>query len=99
MTITQSDDVLDGMPHIAGTRIGVHHVVRAFKDRDIRSEEIASRVYPHLSQAEVEEALKYALDAPDEYRKHLENHREKKLEIKKQIAAGPDDSDIPDPSS
>jgi uncharacterized protein (DUF433 family) len=94
MPIEKSDSILGGMPHIAGTRIGVHHIVTAWRDRDLTMEEIANRVYPHLSEQEVREAVVYAFEHRDEYDRLLEEHEERRDELVSNVATGPGDLDL-----
>jgi len=55
--IIRESSVRDGQPHIAGTRITVHRVVRWYK-QGYTPEEIADE-YAHLSLAQVHAALAY----------------------------------------
>lgn len=93
MSIDEDGGVVGQMPHISGTRVSVHHVVRAFRDRDYTPEEIADRVYPHLSEQQVIDAITWVLDNQEEYQQRVESHRSQKEELKSS-ATGPEDLDI-----
>lgn len=90
MPIDTDEAILGGVPHIRGHRIGVHHVVRAFRDRDYKIPEIAGEVYPQLSESEVREAISWALDNEETFSRVEASHRERLAEIEEQ-ATGPSD--------
>lgn len=91
MTIKESGGLVGEMPHIEGHRIGVHHIVRAWVDRDLRIEEIADREYPQLSEIQVRDALTYALSNEDEFKELSEKREELKEELKEQAICGPEE--------
>ncbi len=55
--------VLDGSPHVRGTRIPVRRLF-AFYKSGVRVEEICKR-YPQIGPAKVFDALAFALDNPE----------------------------------
>lgn len=86
MTIVEEGGVVGEMPHIEGTRITVHHIVRVWLDRELTVEAIADEVYPHLSEGQVREALEWVLRNPVEYSECLEVYEERKRQLMKQVA-------------
>lgn len=58
--IERNSDILDGEPIIQGTRIGVRHIVEW--DRMGHSVDEIIALYPHLSHAQVHDALSYYFD-------------------------------------
>jgi len=93
MAVDETGGVVGDMPHIPGSRVSVHHIVRAFRDRDYTIEEIADRVYPHLSEQEVREALIWVLDNQEAYHDAVDAHRATENGLKSQLATV-DDFDI-----
>lgn len=93
MPIDTDDAVLDGAPHIRGHRIGVHHIVRAFRDRDVPIPQIAEEAYPHLTEKQVREAIVWALENDEQYSDFEENHRERLAEIESGAATPPEELD------
>jgi uncharacterized protein (DUF433 family) len=77
-------------PRIEGHRITVRHIVQVWIDEDRSVEEIATDVYPHLSETQVVEALRYAL----EHTEVLDKWEKKREQIEHEIREGaisPDD--------
>jgi len=79
-----------GTPYIEGHRIGVHHIVKAWVDEDRSTEEIATEVYPQLTESQVTEALKYAFDRRDEFERMMEEREKIKQEIRQEAVTGSD---------
>lgn len=93
MAIGKDDAVLGGAPHIRGHRIGVHHIVREFRDRDREIPTIAEKVYPQLSEEEVREAIVWALDNDEEFSACEDRRKEHVREIEAQAVSPPDELD------
>lgn len=76
MAVNTDGGVIGGMPHIEGTRISVHHIILAWVRDDRSTEEIAGHLYPHLSEDDVVDALKWVFEHRDEYDRRLDAYRE-----------------------
>ncbi len=70
--ITSVPGVQGGEPVISGTRIPVRTIVLAWR-RGVSPEEIPSH-YPHITLAEVFEALSYYSDNQEEINGYIEKH-------------------------
>ena len=64
--VVKTPDVLGGDPRIAGTRIGVHHIVTAMWYQGTSAETLVSDIYPQISEEDVFAALDYYHDNHDE---------------------------------
>ncbi|MBI3652935.1 MAG: DUF433 domain-containing protein [Acidobacteria bacterium] len=71
--IVTDDTILSGEPIIEGTRTPVRAIVETWR-RGVAAEEIPSRM-PHLSLAQVFEALSYYSDHQEEINAHIERNR------------------------
>lgn len=89
MAIT--DDGVSGMPTIAGTRIGVHHVVQQVLHGEESIESVATEVYPQLSEQEVVEAIEWSFDNATTYGQLLKEHEQEKRRLRDAAIAGPED--------
>jgi uncharacterized protein (DUF433 family) len=56
--IAYSPDILNGKPHIVGTRLSIEFILELFASGATRDEVI--KAYPQLTVEAVDEALKYA---------------------------------------
>lgn len=56
--IAYSPDILNGKPHIVGTRLSIEFILELFASGATRDEVI--KAYPQLTVVAVDEALKYA---------------------------------------
>ncbi|MGQ4557322.1 DUF433 domain-containing protein [Halobellus sp. GM3] len=77
--IVETPDTLGGRPRIAGTRIGVEHIWW-FSERGDGTAEIATRHFPHLSEAHVSVAVEWAEDHPDRMERIRQENRELQLQ-------------------
>jgi uncharacterized protein (DUF433 family) len=71
--IVSSEGILGGEPVVEGTRTSVRAVVELWR-QGIRPEEIPPRL-PHLSLAQVFDALSYYSDHQDEIHRYIERNR------------------------
>jgi len=71
--IVTDDEILSNEPIIEGTRTPVRAIVETWR-RGVTPEEIPSRM-PHLSLAQVFEALSYYSDHQDEINGYIERNR------------------------
>lgn len=71
--ITSSDQILSGEPVIKGTRTPVRAIVELWRE-GTAPEEIC-RHLPHLTLAQVFDALSYYSDHQDEINAHIERNR------------------------
>ncbi len=71
--IVSDDEILSGEPIIAGTRTPVRAIVELWR-QGIAPEEIPARL-PHLTLAQVFDALSYFADHQDEIQRHIERNR------------------------
>ena len=56
--IAYNPEILNGKPHIAGTRLSIEFILELFASGATRDEVL--KTYPQLTPEAVEEALKYA---------------------------------------
>lgn len=73
--IIKDERILSGEPIIKGTRTPVRAIVEMWR-MGVASEEITSHL-PHLTQAQVFDALSYYSDHQDEINLHIERNRER----------------------
>jgi uncharacterized protein (DUF433 family) len=71
--IATDDEILGGEPIIVGTRTPVRAIVEIYR-QGIAAEEIPSHL-PHLTQAQVFDALSYYLDHQEEINRSIERNR------------------------
>lgn len=71
--IVREDNILSGEPIIKGTRTPVRAIVEIWR-LGVTPEEIPSRL-PHLTLAQVFDALSYYSDHQDEINAHIERNR------------------------
>ena len=71
--IVTDDEILSGEPIIEGTRTPVRAVVETWR-LGVRAEEISERL-PHLTLAQVFDALSYYSDHQEEINAHIERNR------------------------
>jgi uncharacterized protein (DUF433 family) len=71
--IVRSDDILGGEPIIKGTRTPVRAIAELWR-QGVLPEEIPTQL-PHLTLAQVFDALSYYSDHPDEIDTHIEHNR------------------------
>lgn len=71
--IATDDEILGGEPIIVGTRTPVRAIVEIYR-QGIAAEEIPSHL-PHLTQAQVFDALSYYLDHQEEINHSIERNR------------------------
>ncbi len=71
--ITSSDQILSGEPIVRGTRTPVRAIVELWRQGS-QPEDIC-RHLPHLSLAQVFDALSYYSDHQDEINAHIERNR------------------------
>ncbi len=71
--IVSNDDILSGEPIIEGTRTPVRALVELWR-QGVLPEEIPSQL-PHLTLAQVFNALSYYSDHQDEINAHIERNR------------------------
>lgn len=78
--IVRNDEILGGEPIVEGTRTPVRAIVEMWR-LGVMAEEIPRRL-PHLSLAQVFDALSYYSDHQDEINAHIERNRipEEKLD-------------------
>jgi uncharacterized protein (DUF433 family) len=79
------------MPTIAGTRIGVHHVVEQVLHGTESVESVAAEVYPHLSEQDVRDAIEWSFDNSAKYNRLLKEYEQEKRRVQDAGVAGPDD--------
>ena len=70
--IVRNDQILGGEPIIEGTRTPVRSVVQMWRS-GVTPEEIPIH-YPHLTMAQIFDALSYFSDHIDEINKHIEEN-------------------------
>jgi uncharacterized protein (DUF433 family) len=56
--IAYDPEILNGKPHIAGTRLSIEFILELFASGATKAE--ALKAYPQLTAEAIEEALKYA---------------------------------------
>jgi uncharacterized protein (DUF433 family) len=56
--IAYNPEILNGKPHIAGTRLSIEFILELFASGATRDEVL--KAYPQLTPEAIEEALKYA---------------------------------------
>ncbi len=71
--VVTNDQILGGEPIIQGTRTPVRAIVELWR-QGLTPETIPTRL-PHLSLAQVFDALSYYSDHQDEIRRHIERNR------------------------
>ena len=71
--IVSDTDILGGEPIVEGTRTPVRAIVETWR-LGVPPEEIPIRL-PHLTLAQVFDALSYFSDHPDEIMRHIEENR------------------------
>lgn len=71
--VTQNSEILNGEPIIAGTRTSVRAIVGLWQ-MGIMPEEILNHL-PHLTLAQVFDALSFYLDHQAEIDKHIKNNQ------------------------
>jgi len=71
--IVKDDQILSGEPIIKGTRTPVRAIIEIWR-LGIQPEEIPNRL-PHLTLAQVFDALSYYSDYQDEINSHIERNR------------------------
>ena len=88
--IVHDADVLGGAPRLAGTRIGVIHVLRRYEGGEV-PEEIAAD-YDGVSVADVHNALAYAFDGPEEIRELEREARDAVERLRRTRAVDPSET-------
>ena len=73
--VTVNPQICGGSPIIEGTRFPVRSVVSYILHHGLSPEELASR-FPHLSLAQIHDALAYYYDNRDEIQQDLDANRE-----------------------
>lgn len=71
--VVSNDEILSGEPIIKGTRTPVRAIVELWR-QGVLPEEIPSQL-PHLTLAQVFDALSYYSDHQDEINAHIERNR------------------------
>lgn len=71
--VVREDNILSGEPIIRGTRTPVRAIVETWR-LGVTPDEIPSRL-PHLTLAQVFDALSYYSDHQDEINEHIERNR------------------------
>jgi uncharacterized protein (DUF433 family) len=71
--VVTNDEVLSGEPITEGTRTPVRAIVKLWR-QGLAPETIPSRL-PHLSMAQVFDALRYYSDHQEEIHRHIERNR------------------------
>jgi uncharacterized protein (DUF433 family) len=71
--VVREDDILSGEPIVIGTRTPVRAIVELWR-QGIAPEAIPAHL-PHLSVAQVFDALSYYSDHQDEINQHIERNR------------------------
>jgi uncharacterized protein (DUF433 family) len=71
--VVTNDRILSGEPIIAGTRTPVRAIVEMYR-QGVAPEAIPSQL-PHLTLAQVFDALSYYSDHQDEINRHIERNR------------------------
>lgn len=71
--IITNDEILNGEPIIKGTRTSVRAIVELWR-QGITPEEIPTHL-PHLTLAQIFDALSYYSDHQDEINEHIERNR------------------------
>jgi uncharacterized protein (DUF433 family) len=71
--VVRDQSILSGEPIIKGTRTPVRAIVESWR-MGLTPEEIPTRL-PHLTLAQVFDALSYFSDHPDEILQHIERNR------------------------
>ena len=71
--IVNDDQILNGEPIVRGTRTPVRAIVETWR-LGVASEEVPQHL-PHLTLAQVFDALSYYSDHQDEINAHIENNR------------------------
>jgi uncharacterized protein (DUF433 family) len=71
--VTRDDSILSGEPIIKGTRTPVRAIVETWR-LGVAPEEITAHL-PHLTLAQVFDALSYFADHPDEITSYIERNR------------------------
>jgi uncharacterized protein (DUF433 family) len=84
-------DGVSGMPTIAGTRIGVHHVVEQVLHGSESVESVATDIYPHLSEEQVIEAIEWSFEHSAKYSRLIKEHEQEKRRLQDVAIGGPDD--------
>lgn len=82
--IVTDEDILGGEPIIADTRTPVRAIVETWR-RGVPPEEIPERL-PHLTLAQVFDALSYYSDHRDEINAHIERNRISDNEVDSQVS-------------
>lgn len=77
--IARKDDLEDGEPVIKGTRIAVRNIVTLWR-QGVRPEEMPQH-YPHITLAQVFDALSYFSDNTDEINLWIERNHIRKDEL------------------
>ena len=80
--IEHNPDILKGEPVIRGTRIGVRHIVE-WERQGLTTDEIIA-MYPHLTHAQVHDALSYFFDHKSEIDHLIEENTETSIRLKYQ---------------
>lgn len=73
--IVRDPDILGGEPIVRGTRVPVRAIVETWR-MGVGAEEIQAH-FPHLTQAQVFEALAYFSDIQDEILEHIARNSER----------------------
>ena len=73
--IVRDPDILGGEPIVRGTRVPVRAIVETWR-MGVGAEEIQAH-FPHLTQAQVSEALAYFSDNQDEILEHIARNSER----------------------
>jgi len=71
--IVANDEIFKGEPIIKGSRIAVRHIVEYWR-AGVSPEEILT-YYPHLTLAQIFDALSYYSDHQEEISKYIEKNR------------------------
>jgi uncharacterized protein (DUF433 family) len=90
MPIVKEGGVIGDMPHIQGHRIAVHHIVNLVVFGSHSVKEVATELYPELTEDEVQEAIEFAYEDTERWTHLMEEHEREKQSIEQQ-AISPDD--------
>lgn len=90
MSIVEEGGVIGDMPHIQGHRIAVHHIVNFVVFGPHSVEDVATELYPELTEDEVLEAIEFAYEDTERWRRLMEEHEREKQSIEQQ-AISPED--------
>ena len=82
-SVVHKDEIKNGRPILSGTKVGVHQIYMILRDERVAVEDVA-KGFPKLSEEDVEFALTYYSNHPNEMAKIGRKKRKIREELEKE---------------